>query len=256
MKRFALVALALGAVVSAGCESSSGTAAAPTPDAQSDLAVGGSDADAADSSAVDAQADTGAVDALADAASATDVSVDVQDSVGDSDAVAVDAADVSIDAASDVEKDIANPPVPAGGCSAEVTCEKMPGAYCLKPGAFGGCGICMKPDGPGCQADSECSELPNGICELRTDNCLCDKIPLCYEGCSKDAECAEGQVCAADHHCKVKSCSGDGDCPAHFACQSGQCQRKTCSASASCPGGYCVGGECFAKAGTCDLPKP
>lgn len=242
MKRFVLVALALGAVVAAGCESSSGTTAAPTPDAQSDLAVGGSDADAADASAVDA---------LADTATAADVAVEVLDSVAETDGASPDGVD-----AADAALDTATPPVPAGGCSAEVTCEKMPGAYCLKPGAFGGCGMCMKPEGSGCQADSECSELPNGICELRTDNCLCDKIPLCYEGCTKDDQCAEGQVCGADHHCKVKSCSGDADCTAHFACQAGQCQRKECSASANCPGGYCVGGQCFAKAGTCDLPKP
>jgi hypothetical protein len=170
---------------------------------------------------------------------------------------AADAAvDVAVDTGIDAAADTSNPPVPAGGCSAEVTCDKMPGAYCLKPGAFGGCGMCMKPEGPGCSADSECSAMANGICELRTDNCLCDKIPLCYEGCTKDDQCDQGQVCAADHHCKVKSCGKDGDCPAQFACKNAQCERKVCTASAECPSAYCVGGLCFDKAGTCDLPKP
>lgn len=248
MKRIAWTVLALAAIAAAGCESANGSSSAGTPDAQSDLAVGGSDADAADGGAADSLADTAtAADTAAD--SAADAATDA--AVADADALAVDGGGEV-----DTGADTSNPPVPAGGCSAEVTCDKLPGAGCLPPGVFGGCGMCMKPEGPGCSADTECSAMPNGVCELRTDNCLCEKIPLCYEGCTKDDQCVQGQVCGADHHCKVKSCAKDGDCPAQFACQNAQCQRKACTASAQCPGAYCVGGLCFDKAGTCELPKP
>lgn len=46
--------------------------------------------------------------------------------------------ETQVDVASDV------PAVPDGKCTAEVPC-KDGGAFCLVPGGWGGCGMCMKP---------------------------------------------------------------------------------------------------------------
>lgn len=260
----------------AACESGTGGTPAGAVDAVSDMAVGGGDADAAagtdaavgtDASSAtdavpgtDAAADSkGDADAAADGASGTDAAAGTDAAVGTDAGAGTDAAaDVApdSDAAGDVQPDISSPPVPTGGCSAEVTCDKMPGAYCLAPGAFGGCGMCMKVEGPGCKSDAECTATPNGICEIQYDNCLCEKIPQCYEGCKSDGDCDEGLSCASDHHCKVKTCASNSDCPSQFACAAGSCARKSCTASAQCTGAYCVNGSCYSKAGTCDLPKP
>ena len=284
------------ALTLAACGSASGGVAAGAVDTTSDLAVGGSDADGsagADSSgASDAGGgtdsgvgkDSGAgtdtsvgtdalVDTALDADTATgsdtatnsDTATDSDTAVGTDAGSATDAASSTDaladgskdgDTAADVPADVGNPPVPSGGCSAEVTCDKTPGGYCLAPGAFGGCGMCMKVEGPGCKSDAECTATPNGICELQTDNCLCEKIPLCYEGCKTDADCDEGLACAANHHCKDKTCATASDCPAQFDCNGGGCERKPCTASSQCPGAYCVKGFCYGKAGKCDLPKP
>jgi hypothetical protein len=32
--------------------------------------------------------------------------------------------------------------------------------------------------------------------------------------------------------------------------------RVSCTTSASCPTGYCVNGQCYPSAGTCQLPVP
>lgn len=257
-------------LTAAACESSSGGTPATVTDTTSDLAVGGGDADASSGTDAGIGTDAGAgtdagldskadSDAQADGTAGTDAadSADVgpgTDVMAGTDAAADTMADS--DTAPDAAGDSTSPPVPKGGCSKEVTCDKLPGSYCLAPGAFGGCGMCMKVEGPGCKSDTECSALPNGICELQTDNCLCEKIPQCYEGCKADADCDEGMACASDHHCKVKTCTATSDCPAQFACSAGSCARKACSASSQCPGAYCVNEFCYSKAGICDLPKP
>jgi len=110
----------------------------------------------------------------------------------------------------------------------------------------------------GCQADSECSNKPNGICIYKKSDCTCGGEKLCHTGCTKDAECKLGQMCDADHHCKPKKCKKGSDCPNLFACYAASktCLRKNCKKSKECgAGGYCVNAKCHAAPGNC-TPLP
>jgi hypothetical protein len=143
-------------------------------------------------------------------------------------------------------------PIGPNQCSSEQPCKK---AMCTAPGAFIGCGMCNKAM-PGCKSDKECSAKKNGICVFKKTDCTCDSIKLCHVGCGNDGQCKTGEVCAADHHCKAKSCTTSTDCPKLFACsKSATCQRKNCAKSAECgSAAYCVNKKCYGQPGNCQFP--
>lgn len=197
-----------------------------------------------------ASADAAAVDSGSDAGAALDVAAADAGSV---DAYMATDATGTGDAGPETTADAG---LADGQCTAEKPCTAS-GAYCKPAGSWDGCGQCKDVE-TGCKADSECQEVPNGICIYKKEDCTCSGTPLCHAGCGLDLDCGEGEVCAPDHRCKPKPCAAGGDCPALFVCAAAKaCERQGCVASSECGGGaFCVEGKCFVAPGTCDFPKP
>jgi hypothetical protein len=80
--------------------------------------------------------------------------------------------------------------------------------------------------------------------------CACSGQKACIQGCTSDAMCDAGEVCAASNHCQPKPCGSAADCPINFVCSGSACQRETCTSDATCQG-YCVNGACYDMPGTC-----
>jgi len=145
-------------------------------------------------------------------------------------------------------------PVPT--CHDDLECESP--SSCLAPGEHG-CGICQ-PIESNCQFDADCHAADLGqICApVRPQHC-CPPALVCQPGCTSDAECAEGEVCNAAHHCALAPCAGDS-CPPHFQCEPRDgaftCHRILCDRDSRCGAGSCVNGACYAALGTCSLPVP
>src|SRR6202042_3406506 len=121
----------------------------------------------------------------------------------------------------------------AGQCRADGDCS-VGVEECVAPGATTGGGICDNPPET-CTSDSDCA--PQGstfICAPA--GCACQGQETCVQGCTSDSACAEGESCAADHHCQPTACSAAGDCPANFTCPSSACERTTCTSDAECEG--------------------
>lgn len=145
--------------------------------------------------------------------------------------------------------------IPYGKCTAEVDCTGN-GEFCLAPGAFGGCGICMKPDDV-CATDAECQAVdPTYVCIWRSDSCVCGGETTCQPGCQANSDCKTGQTCNDKLRCVPTACEANDGCPAQFACVTGACERRICTASSDCGSGYCVNGACHGEPGTCEMAKP
>jgi hypothetical protein len=172
---------------------------------------------------------------------------------GGVDAGAIDAGGLDALSADAGGADVPGPP----GCTAETPCTQT-FEKCLVPGESIGCGMC-NPTPVDCQSDADCTALPLGICIFKASDCTCDSVKLCHDGCAGDGDCAEGEVCAKDHHCTAKPCSKASDCPDLFACAtaSATCVRKNCDKSSDCgASGFCVNGTCHAKPGLCSPLPP
>lgn len=138
-------------------------------------------------------------------------------------------------------------------CNDDTDCSN---ASCVPPGVSPGCGACY-PDETPCMRDSDCLNSGTGtdmICDVHP--CSCFGGLSCLKGCSSADECAEGEACADDHRCVPTRCDRPADCPAHFNCRSGQCQRVPCMDDSGCEGGFCVSGACYDGMGVCMLPVP
>jgi hypothetical protein len=144
-----------------------------------------------------------------------------------------------------------------GACRSDADCDG-PASRCIEPGGFVGCGICQHLEDP-CTFDADCpGDL---ICELSPPSaCSCQgPVLVCQQGCGGDGDCAEGENCAADRHCRAKPCSSAPDCPAQFRCSEGAgvCQRLPCSEEDDCAGsGRCVNAFCYDDFGSCEAIPP
>jgi hypothetical protein len=146
----------------------------------------------------------------------------------------------------------------SGLCRQESDCSDLePGDVCVPPdGPSGFCGGACT-EGPVCATDADCADQgPATICGQ--DPCACATLSggTCVPGCTTDADCDTGEVCAPSHHCQPKPCTGATDCPAHFDCEavSAGCQRRACGTDADCTTGFCVQGACYDALGTCEQP--
>ena len=100
-------------------------------------------------------------------------------------------------------------------------------------------------DSPPCPDGTYCSG--GGTCRAKQ----CDAARPCGLGFSCDAE---------DFTCRTQQCQFDGPanggCPDTFTCTSSpdgaSCLRTSCTCDSQCgASGYCVGGACYERAGTC-----
>ncbi|MEQ9322731.1 MAG: ferritin-like domain-containing protein, partial [Polyangiaceae bacterium] len=74
------------------------------------------------------------------------------------------------------------------------------------------------PEGDSCTQDSDCTEQPNGYCNVDDfggGNCYCSY------GCTADADCGDGQICVCGEpvgRCVKADCKTDGDCAGDLLC--------------------------------------
>jgi hypothetical protein len=146
-------------------------------------------------------------------------------------------------------------------CHAAAACTD--GMHCFAPGDQN-CGICMEVDNP-CETDDECVDAAP-VCDYDpAATCVCSPAKTCIPRCDAESGTAcdeESQVCDQETgHCKVRPCTSDADCPATFACTSGEgglaCTRKTCTTNPDCGNClWCVNGGCQVQPGTCSYYAP
>ncbi len=158
-------------------------------------------------------------------------------------------------------------PCPGLGCAQGICCRsnadcatQPPQPFlCFAPGQQV-CGgpACPPPPPDACKADGDCAShgiSPPWVCEPSP----CCSWSYCIAGCTKDADCAEGNTCGADHHCAPTPCNTSADCPPDFECPPTKpstlhCVRRTCMTDAHCPH-FCVDGACYSGSlGTCGVP--
>jgi len=138
-------------------------------------------------------------------------------------------------------------PLTAGQCREHPDCDAA--ETCVRPGTVNLC------DGAGCppsqcNADFDC--LGAGVDHICVNY---SGVRVCEPPCSSTNPCGDHQDCGSDGHCEDKPCDADVDCPADFSCQSNLCARRFCDTDGPCSG-YCVLGDCYPEAGTCETPQP
>jgi hypothetical protein len=145
---------------------------------------------------------------------------------------------------------------PAEGCRDSGDCAAQPGALCIEPGGFVGCGICQ-PLEDECADDAGCGVAGMVCVVLTPPPCACSgSVLVCRPGCRADQECGAGEGCDGDGHCRARRCAQPGDCPPQFGCDA-VCGRLPCAGDADCdPGGFCVLGDCYDALGTCQAVPP
>jgi hypothetical protein len=143
----------------------------------------------------------------------------------------------------------------SGACWSSADCHS--GSICTPEGQSvcgGACPTVMHP----CASDSDCASdgaVPL-ICVV--EPCVCGPTNMgCLAGCSADKDCGPGETCGANHHCAPTPCGAAGQsCPTDFACgASGTCGRKGCTIDSQCSNA-CVEGECYDRAGRCQIEAP
>lgn len=74
---------------------------------------------------------------------------------------------------------------------------------------------------PACVTDADCTEKPNGYCNLASGDI--QPTCLCNYGCTTDADCGAGAICVCGDpvgHCASSTCTSDASCGAGLLCAS------------------------------------
>ena len=136
-------------------------------------------------------------------------------------------------------------------CRSSDDCDSA--SICFPPSGIG-CVIQNTPLGnPPCSVDSDCADA--GATQVCVQlYCTSSLGKSCIAGCKSDADCAEGQQCAAPR-CVPRPCSAG--CPSLFTCDASTstCARYKCKSDSDCPsGGVCLGDDgCQKSLGQCGL---
>ncbi len=140
--------------------------------------------------------------------------------------------------------DVGPDPLDAGRCREAGDCAAQ--EQCLRPDAVTACAGADCPT-DACSGDADCQTAGN------SDVCRAiGGVRMCVAACDA-VGCADHEACGEDGRCEPKRCAIDEDCPTNFACPGDICVRVVCDQDAPCSG-FCVRGECYAEAGTCELP--